>query len=63
MNNSDDSARYVEALARLYGSDKMHVCKHPACQTITLKDYCIKHDSARKQINESKRRSQRRGRQ
>jgi hypothetical protein len=57
MNNS----KYLAALTRLYVGDKMHVCKHPSCETLTLRDYCIKHDASREKIDEGNRRSRHRG--
>lgn len=43
MNNRN--SRYVEALAKLYGTDDPHTCQQPGCRTVILKNkrFCLKH--------------------
>lgn len=40
---NDSNARYIEAMAKLYGSDKPHTCQHPGCRTVTLGQFCLEH--------------------
>lgn len=51
---SDHNARYIEAMTKLYGSDKPSTCQRPGCSTVTLAAYCEKHrQPSSDQINRS----------